>query len=299
MLNATMVDPLSVGAIAKAVESAADEGGKGAGGLVSRVFGPAADEIGQALGRWTSYRVGNVKRIAEVADRKSIASGRDGMINPRLARSLLEEGSYCDDELMVEYFGGILAGGRSPRGQDDRAVSWASLIASMSSIQVRLHFILYREWAYALHGMEDETIATRQNVGMIYADAQEIINALREDHADIGDMSISTHALAGLSRLDLIGTPWNVGGVSLLRRRYIIPDLPFTGTIQAVPSHAGMELFGWACGRPGYRFEEFMRVPEVIEFDVQVPRPTVVLPYLRQDRAGGDSSSVPPNDPAG
>jgi hypothetical protein len=286
-----MVDPLTVGgAVAKAVQSAADEGGKDAGGLVSRIFGPAADEIGQALARFTAYRVGNVKRIAKVADRKSIASGRDGMVNPRLARSLLEEGSYCDDELMAEYLGGLLAGGRSPTGQDDRAVSWASLITSMSAIQIRLHFILYREWAYALHGMEDATITSNQQVGMMYLDADQVINVLRENHPDIEQMPIATHALAGLGRLDLIGDPWHVGGVSKLPQPH--PELPFKATIQAVPSHAGMELYGWACGRPGYGFREFMQASEVIDFDVQITRPALVLPFLRQGSAENDSSSV-------
>jgi hypothetical protein len=53
-----MVDPLSVaaiGAAGKALDSAAGE----AGGLIKRVFGPAADEIGEALGRYTAKRVGN------------------------------------------------------------------------------------------------------------------------------------------------------------------------------------------------------------------------------------------------
>jgi hypothetical protein len=217
----------------------------------------------------------------------SIETGRGGIVNPRVARSLLEEGSYCDDELMAEYLGGLLAAGRSPTGRDDRAVSWTALVASMSAIQLRLHFILYREWAYAIHGMEDETITGSQNVATIYMDANQVIAALREDHPEIGNMSVALHALAGLARLDLIGNQmWNVGGVRLIRQRHPVPDLPFTAAIEAVPTHAGMELYGWACGRPGYSFHEFMTLDEVIEFDVDLPRPTAVLPYLKPGEGG-------------
>lgn len=292
-----MVDPITAasagGALSKAVEAAAESGGKETGKVTStlmlKAFGRAADEIGEALARWTSYRVGNVKRIAAVADRKSIANGNDGIVNPRVARSLLEEGSYCDDELMGEYLGGLLSGGQSTDGRDDRAVSWTSLVASMSAIQLRLHFILYREWAYAIHGMEDETITGGQNVAMIYVDADQVIAALREDHPGIGSMSVALHALAGLARLDLIGNSiWNVGGVALIRQKHPVPELPFKAAIEAVPSHAGMELYGWACGLPGYSFREFMALPQVVEFDAQVPRPTAVFPYLKPGEAQAD-----------
>lgn len=292
-----MVDPLTAagtGALAKAVQSAADEGAKDAGGLLCRAFGPAADEIGQALARWTAYRVGNVQRIAAVADRKSIASGRDGMVNPRVARSLLEEGSYCDDELMGEYLGGLLAAGRSPTGRDDRAVSWTSLIASMDAVQVRLHFILYREWAYALGSLEDEeqedAIASGQHLGEMYVDFDPVARALLGDDLEEGPsdeeaIAFATHAVAGLARLDLIaGVLWHVGASSKLREPR--PDLPFDSMIHVAPTWPGIELFGWACGLPGYSFREFVALPEVPEFDVEIPRPAAVFPGWKRGEDG-------------
>jgi hypothetical protein len=161
----------------------------------------------------------------------------------------------------------------------------------MSAIQLRLHFILYREWAYAIHGLQDLTISGSQNIATMYLDADQVIAALREDHPDIGDMSIATHALAGLGRLDLIGSQrWNVGAKRLIS--HPISDLPFDAVIEAIPTHAGMELFGWACGRPGLSFRQFIELPEVIEFDVQIPRPTAVLPYLRL----GNADPLMPSD---
>jgi hypothetical protein len=278
-----MVDPLSVaGALTKAVESAADkgdEGSKTAEGLLLRAFGPAADEIGQALARWTALRVGNVKRVTAVADRKSLATGRDGIVNPRLARSLLEEGSYCDNELMAEYLGGILAGGRSVDGRDDRAVSWSAMINSMSSVQVLLHFILYREWAHAIHGMTDDKIAGRQDIGLIYVDADEVVRSLAAAHPELEPSAGIVHAIAGLARLDLIGSGWTTGPVAQMPPPSP-PELAFESAIRATPSHAGMELYGWACGLPGFSFREFMSLPEPVEFDVEIPRPAAVLPDL-------------------
>ena len=125
-----MPEPTS---IAKAADAVAEESGKVFSTLMIKMLGPSADEIGEALRRWTSYRVRNVKRIAAVADRR--AQGREGVVPPRLAHTVLEEGSYCDDELMAEYLGGVLAGGRTPSGRDDRAVTWSKLITSMSTLQ--------------------------------------------------------------------------------------------------------------------------------------------------------------------
>jgi hypothetical protein len=281
-----LVDPFAIGAgaLVKAVESAADEGAKDSGGLVSRVFGPAADEIGQALARWTAYRVGNLQRIANVADQKSAAAGRDGIVNPRVVRSLLDECSYCADELMGEYLGGLLAGGRSPGGEDDRAVGWTAMIASMSAIQVRLHFILYREWAFKLAGLRDKPVNQSQKLARMIVDAEQVVAALREGYADIGSQtSIARHALAGLSRLDLVSSNWHIGPVPVLRKKAWkapVPDLPFEVAIGVIPTHAGMELYGWACGLPGQSFSDFMSRSDVIEFDVRTPRPTAFFPGL-------------------
>lgn len=282
-----MVDPVTVGAVAKAVQSAADEGGKSAGGLVARVFGPAADELGQALARFTAFRVGNVKRIADAADRKSLTNGRDGSINPRLVRSLLDEGSYCDDELMAEYFGGLLAAGRSPSGRDDRAVSWSALVNSMSTLQLRAHFIFYREWSYALHGRPDINIGIDRNPATMYLDANEIFGNLAGlDPDGPTPNAVGLHVLAGLSRLSLITNSWQVGRTSELlatRESGSVPaaDLPFEYAVQLRPSHAGIELYGWACGMPELDPQQLVSSPEIITFDVEIPRPNAVLPHLK------------------
>lgn len=58
-----------------------------------------------------------------------------------------------------------------------------------------------------------------------------------------------------------------------------MPDLS-THVLRVRPTHAGMELYGWACGQPGFGFIEFMNLQDDIEFDTQIARPNVVLPKL-------------------
>src|SRR5215471_14031340 len=154
-----MPDPLTAATITKAIEAVGaersrEEAQAAATGLFIRMLGPAADEIGEALRRFTEFRLRNVGRVITKAADK--AGGTDhGIVNPRVAQVLLEEGSYCDDELIAEYLGGALAASRTPNGRDDRAVTWSGLVTSLSSLQVRAHFLVYREWAARLHGVPD------------------------------------------------------------------------------------------------------------------------------------------------
>jgi hypothetical protein len=278
-----MVDPYQIGGgvaagaiAAKALQSAAEEGGKAAGGLVSRAFGIAADEIGIALGRFTAFRVGNVERIAEIADRK--AKGREGVIAPRLAHSVLEDGSFCDDELMAEYLGGVLAGGRTPSGRDDRAVTWSKLITSMSVLQIRAHFLLYREWAIALQGRTDLDLGRPQNEPFqMYCDFDSFYGILNQAVPDIHPNDLVVHVLSGLARLDLIHGEYAAGNVL---KAFPGVNLPFETVCRVYPTMAGMELYGWACGLPGVHPNSFVTTPELTQVDVEILRPSVVLQNL-------------------
>lgn len=194
-----MVDPLSGAAVAKALSAAGGEGAKETGRLLGRVLGPSADEIGEALRRYTAFRVGNVARIAEKAESKGAGRG-EREVPPRVAHRLLEEGSYCDDELMVEYLSGVLAASSTPGGRDDRAVVWSDMVTGLSSLQVRAHFLLYREWAVRLHGRSD------LNLGMeapraqceIHVELVEFLNALVAGH-NVDPIAAVNHAIVVLA----------------------------------------------------------------------------------------------------
>lgn len=84
---------------------------------LSRLVGPAADEVAEAFRRVTSYRLRNVGRIKDNAEAKL---GKDldspGSVPSRLGFQLLNEGSYSDDEIVVEYLGGVLASSSESRG---------------------------------------------------------------------------------------------------------------------------------------------------------------------------------------
>lgn len=270
------MDPLIGTALAKAAGKVGDEAGKATGNLVARVLGPAADELGEAIRRWSAFRLRNVGKIVEIADTKSDASG-EGQVPPRVAHRILDEGSLCDDPLMAEYLGGVLAGSRSESGRDDRAVAWAGLVSSMSALEVRAHFMLYEAWGRALHGHNELDLwgLTDRRRALLQVDEIEFMHTLaRESGVDPGPAI--GHALVGLRRHGLLGdgTAWGP------RDHVIYEDLAYDNVVVGDLTHAGIELFGWALGQPGVTATEFVSL-DLSRLDASLPRVTrLVVPGL-------------------
>ncbi|MBC7631270.1 hypothetical protein [Aeromicrobium sp.] len=95
-LNGTVasVDPLTV-ALVTVATNAGSEGVKTTNGLLTRVLGPAADVLGQELGRYTEYRLRNLSKIVSRSEKKAREPGRSGSVHPRVAHRLLEGGLFA------------------------------------------------------------------------------------------------------------------------------------------------------------------------------------------------------------
>ncbi len=106
-----------------------------------KAFGPVLTELGEDLRRL--YAVGRDRILA--AGYKKIENREDGKkANLRVARDVLFNGAFTDDEICAEYFGGVLAASRSEDGRDDSAIQFVDVIKSLSSRQLRLHYFVYR-----------------------------------------------------------------------------------------------------------------------------------------------------------
>lgn len=82
-------------------------------------------------------------KIIEKASSK-ISNVDDGKsANLRVTRDVFWNGSFTDESICAEYFGGILASSRSDEGKDDTGVYYVDLIKSLSSDQLKLHYLIY------------------------------------------------------------------------------------------------------------------------------------------------------------
>jgi hypothetical protein len=63
--------------------------------------------------------------------------------NLRVTRDVFWNGSFTDEAICAEYFGGILASSRSTDGKDDNGIHYTDAIKSLSSKQLQLHYVIY------------------------------------------------------------------------------------------------------------------------------------------------------------
>jgi hypothetical protein len=279
-----MTEPAAGMAIAHSADLGETATGKIARGLLIRVLGPAADAIDEALGRYTPYRVRNVGGIIERADAKSRDSVESRkVVNPRVAHVLLEDGSYCDDDLTLDYLGGVLAGSRTPHGQDDRAVAWSHVVTSLSTLEVRAHYLLYREWAARLQGLAELNLgisADRYRATMD-VDLSEFLPLLVQG-IEVPVQDALGHAIPGLIRVGLLENEYYIGP----RENTGEPDARFEHLLRVMPSVIGLELYGWAQGLPGLSPGDFPAKALAFDLAEEIPRLVgILLPHLPDQAA--------------
>jgi len=131
----------------------------GAGSYAAaKLFGPTLDQIGTSLGE--AYKKG-VTKIVEKATKK-IGDPNDGKKpNLRLARDVIWNGGITDEEVCAEYFGGILAAGRSVDGKDDSLLNYVDTIKALSAKQLQFHYAIYHSLQVRFHNAGN---LTRVNV---------------------------------------------------------------------------------------------------------------------------------------
>ena len=122
-----------------------------------KILGPTFDQIGIDIrDKYSDRRIRNTQNILQALNRKAARNGETtGSIPPRIAMKVLEEGSWCDAEVMSEYFGGILASSSSEDESDDRGTTWASLVARLSTRDVHLHYLCYQSFRERFLGSTD------------------------------------------------------------------------------------------------------------------------------------------------
>lgn len=126
--------------------------------LGRKVLGPTIDEFAKDLAKfYTTWRSANFERILEKVKRRAgdIPAGEG--VHPRVARAVLDEGSWVDDDVQQEYLAGLLLTSRSKGGKDDSEAYYARIATNLTSPQTRLHYAIYSALAGRLPGSPGET----------------------------------------------------------------------------------------------------------------------------------------------
>lgn len=103
---------------------------------------PAAQELGSLLkDQVQGVRLRNLDRIRAAAQERlnaRVADGQAVSAHPRLAHTVVEVGSWIDDEEVQQWWGGLLAASCTEDGRDESNLMFMHLLRELSTSQARI-----------------------------------------------------------------------------------------------------------------------------------------------------------------
>lgn len=243
--------------------------------VVEKLLGPTADYLGIGLRDWAEKRIQNAGRIFEkAAEKLGDKIDEPGTVPPRVLKEVLNEGSYCDDELTAEYFGGVLASSRSGVDRDDRAASYLKLTSELSAYQIRFHYFTYYTLRvlFAGSGLRP-TFGEDLEKMWLFLPASYLIPAMEFTQTEpAGD--ILMHCTSGLSRHDLLkeahwGNPDHINPLNKQRSWCEVSEWGMC----VQPTQFGIDYWLWAVGLGTINRSRFL------EEDITLPKlPNITIP---------------------
>lgn len=188
----------------------------------------------------------NLARIGKNAKEK--ADGKPLEASHRVLFKALLEGGYAEDEVVVDYLGGVLAASTP----DDAAAPIIAQIGRLSALQLRLHFVVYREIRRLCVSRQVNFYAHNRVETVIHAG--ELLEAVG------GGWNALRSAMAVLDREGLLDSFELVSGSNALPARGV-----FT------PSGLGADLFLWGNGMSPNDGANLLDPAFVVRYESDVP----------------------------
>ena len=218
--------------------------------ILTKLLGPTADYVGGEIRGFVEKCNVNLDNVFVKAVRKlGERLDEKGTVSARVLRHVVDEGRFCEDEIVAEYYGGVLASSRSPSGRDDRGVALLSVIKSLSVYQVRFHCLVYALMRQHYFGQDLNLGDQHDCLKMRLFIPTPVYDKAMEFSSDENGGAIMIHCLFGLKKQDLLHDMLS-GDPDFLYPRF--PSLKDKGPGMIVsPSILGAELYLWASGVSG------------------------------------------------
>lgn len=215
--------------------------------VITKLLGPTADYLGDELAGLVDKCNINLGDIFKKSARKAGEKIDDGsQVNPRVLKDVINEGKFCDDDTLKEYYAGILASSRTITGDDDIGVSILSVLRSLSVYHVRLHYLFYSQYLVHYKKMGYVPLADGKSriKRKLYIPQSTLSEALQPpENMDLE--YIASHALLGLARNNLITNDWQLSHLDGIKANF---DKATEAGAILTPTLPGLELFIWANG---------------------------------------------------
>lgn len=134
------LDVLGIKPVAEAINTVTQATTAGAGAFLSRICLPAAEEFGlllrEKVGAW---RARNAVAIAIKAESMFIASplAANRHAHPRIVGSIIENGSWADEDAVQEMWAGLLASACTETGRSQENLIYVGLLAQLTTSQAK------------------------------------------------------------------------------------------------------------------------------------------------------------------
>ena len=214
---------------------------------VSKILGPTAEYLGNELKSFAQRRIENVGEIFSNAERKlGKEVNRPGKVPPKVLKTIINEGSYADDDIAVEYFGGVLASSRTCVNRDDRGARLAKLIDGMSTYQIRTHYLIYSTISELFVNTKNSFRVRKDREKMaLFMPLKGYVDAMQFTQVEFDNPQIMIHIFHGLGADGLITENYTSGSKRFLQEYMGL--MPSDG-IACIPTSLGAELLLWAFG---------------------------------------------------
>ena len=214
---------------------------------VSKLLGPTADYLGKGLRNLTQRRIESIGKMFSNASKKLGSQiEAPGQVPPRILKAVMNDASYCEDPLVLEYFGGVLASSRTEDGRDDRGARLMKIVDNLSTYQIRTHYLLYSTIArlFSNSGKQLGTTKNRIQLG-VFLPFQAYATSMMFSQKEWDNPQIMHHIWHGLFSDGLIENEWIFGDQETIKQKFT--NAPEDGVV-CQPSAMGAELFLWAFG---------------------------------------------------
>ncbi|MCL2697948.1 MAG: hypothetical protein FWE74_07690 [Oscillospiraceae bacterium] len=137
--------------------------------MIAKLLGPTFDYVGGGLKNFVEKRHSNVISIFAKAGKKlGDKINEDGAVNPRVLKHILDEGSFCEDELTQEYFAGLMASSRIDSNDtvngNDETLPYLSIVEKMSARNILFHYMLYYSFVMKVFREKDINLFETKNI---------------------------------------------------------------------------------------------------------------------------------------
>lgn len=247
----------------------------GSAKLVEKILGPTAEYLGEGLKEFTEKSINNIKRIFVNAKEKlGDRIDQPGRVSPKVLKGILQEGSFCEDELSAEYFGGVLASSKSNIIRDDRGAAFIALLSRLTTYQIRSHFIFYHVIKQLFNGENLKPNFPEDRIAMeTFISINEYIEGMEFSEKE-NQGEIFVHVMNGLEREFLIEPIFHSGPARRLTEFW--KDVKEPGII-FTPSAYGVELFMWGYGYGAVHISKFLNtnIKFPLEAKISIPKNAV------------------------